>query len=328
MPELRLRREKTKRVNYAKWGYFFILPFFIIYAVFSFYPLLYTLYISFFENYRTGLKTIGPNFIGIENYAKIFQDGKFGNYFYNTMVMWVIGFIPQLFFALLFASWFTDIRLKLKATGFFKIVNYLPNILMASSVAVLFFALFADKGPINSLIATLTNNQDYFQFTTTFIIRPLTQAWGVRGIVALINFLMWYGSTTILIMVAIMGIDTALFESAEIDGANSRQSFWKITIPSIRPVLVYVMITSLIGGIQMFDVPQLLTNGQGTPNESAMTLVMYINNNLFSKNYGKAGAISILMFVVSAALSMVVFFMLRDKSSSKPARQGKRRANR
>ncbi|HEY5466477.1 MAG TPA: sugar ABC transporter permease, partial [Clostridia bacterium] len=190
------------------------------------------------------------------------------------------------------------------------------------------FALFADKGPINSLIATLTNNQDYFQFTTTFIIRPLTQAWGVRGIVALINFLMWYGSTTILIMVAIMGIDTALFESAEIDGANSRQSFWKITIPSIRPVLVYVMITSLIGGIQMFDVPQLLTNGQGTPNESAMTLVMYINNNLFSKNYGKAGAISILMFVVSAALSMVVFFMLRDKSSSKPARQGKRRANR
>lgn len=328
MPELRLRRGKTKRVNYAKWGYFFILPFFIIYAVFSFYPLLYTLYISFFENYRTGLKTIGPNFIGIENYAKIFQDGKFGNYFYNTMVMWVIGFIPQLFFALLFASWFTDIRLKLKATGFFKIVNYLPNILMASSVAVLFFALFADKGPINSLIATLTNNQDYFQFTTTFIIRPLTQVWGVRGIVALINFLMWYGSTTILIMVAIMGIDTSLFESAEIDGANSRQSFWKITIPSIRPVLVYVMITSLIGGIQMFDVPQLLTNGQGTPNESAMTLVMYINNNLFSKNYGKAGAISILMFVVSAALSMVVFFMLRDKSSSKPARQGKRRANR
>ena len=77
MPELRLRREKTKRVNYAKWGYFFILPFFIIYAIFSFYPLLYTLYISFFENHRTGLKTIGPNFIGIENYAKIFQDGKY-----------------------------------------------------------------------------------------------------------------------------------------------------------------------------------------------------------------------------------------------------------
>ena len=265
---------------------------------------------------------IGPKFIGINNYKAIFQ-GDILKYLNNTMFMWIIGFIPQIVFALLFASWFTDLRLKLKATGFFKVVIYLPNILMASSVAVLFFNLFADKGPVNNMIAILTNNQDYFNYPNVFIFRPFTQIWGVRGIAGFINFLMWYGNTTIILMAAIMGIDPSLYESAQIDGANAGQTFRKITLPLIKPILLFTLVTSLIGGIQMFDVPQLLTNGQGNPNQSSITVVMNIYNNLFNKNYGKAGAISVILFVISAVLSMIIFYLLREEKLPKTKKSKK-----
>ena len=131
------------------------------------------------------------------------------------------------------------------------------------------------------------------------------------------NFLMWYGNTTILLMAAIMGIDNSLFEAAQIDGATAAQSFWKITMPLIRPILVYVLITSLIGGIQMFDVPQILTNGNGNPNRTSLTMVMYLNKHLFSENYGMGGAISVILFFISAVLSGAVYWMVRQSTLQK-----------
>ncbi len=125
--------------------------------------------------------------------------------------------------------------------------------------------------------------------------------------VAFMNFLMWFGNTTILLMAGMMGIDTSLFEAAQVDGATSTQVFFRITLPLLRPILVYVMITSLIGGLQMFDVPQILTNGTGDPMRSTMTLIMYLNKHLFSKNYGMAGALSVLLFIVTGVLSMIVY---------------------
>ena len=121
------------------------------------------------------------------------------------------------------------------------------------------------------------------------------------------NFLMWFGNTTILLMAAVMGIDLSLFEAAEIDGCTPSQIFWKITMPLIRPILVYVMITSLIGGLQMFDVPQILTNGKGNPNDCATTMIMYLNNHMFSKNYGMAGAVSVILFIICAVLCVVIY---------------------
>ena len=116
--------------------------------------------------------------------------------------------------------------------------------------------------------------------------RFFSSIWGTRGLVALMNFLMWFGNTTILLMAAIMGVDTSLFEAAEVDGATSRQVFRYITVPSIKPIFIFVLITSLIGGLQMFDVPQILTTGSGGPDRTATTLIMYLNYHLYSKNYG------------------------------------------
>ena len=122
------------------------------------------------------------------------------------------------------------------------------------------------------------------------------------------NFLMWFGNTTILLMAGIMGIDQSLFEASTIDGASSLQTFFRVTLPLLTPILVYTIITALIGGLQMFDVPQVLTNGLGTPNRSSTTLIMYLNNYLgTSKNYGMAGAISVVVFILTGLLSVLVF---------------------
>jgi cellobiose transport system permease protein len=292
---------RHRGVSYAKWGYLFLIPFFVVFAVFTLFPLLSTFYYSFFEYYRSGLQEIGPNFVGFKNYAKLFSEGDLSKYFVNTFVMWLLGFIPQIVVSLALASWFTDMRLKLKAAGFFKTVIYMPNVIMASAFAMLFFAVFSSTGPVNQILVSMglmdpNKLYDWLAYT------PST-----RGLVALMNFLMWFGNTTILLMAAIMGIDPSLFEAAEIDGASAGQQFRRITLPLIRPILVYVIITSMIGGIQMFDVPQILTNGKGMPDRTSMTLMMFLNNHLYSKNYGMAGAVSVLLFVVAALLSLLVF---------------------
>ena len=123
-------------------------------------------------------------------------------------------------------------------------------------------------------------------------------------------------------------IDLSLFEAAEIDGCTPSQIFWKITMPLIRPILVYVMITSLIGGLQMFDVPQILTNGKGNPDRCATTMIMYLNNHMFSKNYGMAGAVSVVLFLVCAVLCVIVYMALtkEDDGLSKAERKARRQA--
>ncbi|MDD3142361.1 MAG: sugar ABC transporter permease [Lachnospiraceae bacterium] len=301
-------KKRKKTVDYSKWGYIFLLPFFITYITFSLIPLITTFYNAFFENYMSGLTQVGPNFVGLENFKAIFSSDLL-KYTKNTAILWIIGFVPQIIVSLLLAVWFTDLRLRLRATGFFKTVIYLPNVIMAASFAMLFFTLFSNIGPINIVLVDLGIIDKPFRF--------FSSVWGTRGLIGAMNFLMWFGNTTILLMAAIMGIDTALFEAAQMDGAKSFQVFTKITIPTIKPIFIYVLITSMIGGLQMFDVPQILTNGKGTPDRTSTTLIMYLNNHLFSKNYGMAGALSVILFVITAILSLFVFFTLTGGMNKK-----------
>jgi len=288
---------KKRSVSYAKWGYIFIAPFFVSFILFQLVPLGETIYFSFFQYFRSGLKIVGPKYIGGENYIQLLSL-DLGKYMGNTLILWIIGFIPQILIALLLAVWFTDNRLNLRAQPFFKTVIYMPNLIMASAFAMLFFALFSDSGPINSTLVSLGILGEPFRFLSSIA--------GTRGLIASMNFLMWFGNTTILLMAAIMGIDLCLFEAAEIDGCTAWQTFCKITMPLIRPILVYVLITSLIGGLQMFDVPQVLTNGKGNPDRCATTMIMYLNNHMYSKNYGMAGAVSTILFGICGVLCVLV----------------------
>ena len=298
-------KKKSNVVRYNKWGYIFLIPFAVVYITFQLIPLVSTIWNSFFENFRSGLTQIGPNFIGLQNYISLFSSADIWKYLGNTLIMWIIGFVPQIIVSLLLGSWFADTRLRLKCSSFFKTVIYLPNLIMASAFAMLFFTLFSDGGPINSILMSIGVISEPYKF--------MSHVASVRILVGLMNFLMWFGNTTILLMAGMLGIDPALFEAAEVDGATSTQVFTKITLPLLKPILLYVMITSLIGGLQMFDVPQILTNGEGFPNRTSMTLIMYLNKHLFSKNYGAGGALSVFLFVVTGILSFIVFKMSTDK---------------
>ncbi len=161
------KNNNHKAVSYNKWGYIFLIPFVVVYLIFQLVPLISTIYNSFFENYRSGLTQIGPNFVGLANYAKLFQGGDIWIYFKNTMIMWVMGFIPQILVSLLLAAWFSNPSLRLKGQRFFKTVIYLPNLIMASAFAMLFFTLFADGGPINAMLMQCRNTE-----TGIFLFQP------------------------------------------------------------------------------------------------------------------------------------------------------------
>ena len=321
---LRNKNGKLKSVSYAKWGYIFIAPFFIAYIAFTLVPQFLTVYNSFFENYRIGLNQVGPTFVGFENYKTLFTPDPDGvililKYALNTLILWVAGAIPQFVIAMLLALFFTSYRLNIKGQGFFKTVIYMPNLIMAAALSMLFYTLFSRVGPIQALLekwGVLDSSFDFFSHRVT-----------VRGMIALMNFLMWFGNTTIVLMAGIMGIDQSLFESATIDGANSVQVFAKVTMPLLMPIFVYCFITAMIGGIQMFDVPQILSKGSGQPNETTRTLVMYLNGYLTNKNYGMAGAISVIIFIITGVLGGIVYKMLsaQYKSEKRPHRE--RRGN-
>jgi len=291
-----------KKVNYAKWGYIFIIPFFVIYAIFSLWPLLQTFFYSFFEMYSSGLTDIGPNFVGLDNYIKLFTSSNFMKYLGNTLILWILCFVPQIVISLLLAVWFTDRRLKLKGQRFFKTVIYMPNLIMASAFGFLFITLLSPSGPVINLLMDMGILHEQFDV--------LSSVWSTRAIIGLMNFLMWFGNTTLLLMSGVMGIDEDVFEAATVDGAGAFRTFFDITMPLLKPIFVYVFITSLIGGIQLFDVAQMFTRNSGGPDMTSETLIMFLNMTFrTSQNYGDAGAISVIIFIMTAALSIAVYFI-------------------
>ena len=257
------------------------------------------------------------NFIGMANYVSLLHSDML-KYGVNTLILWVIGFIPQIVIALVLAAWFTDVRLKIRGQQFFKVVIYLPNLIMASAFASLFFTMLSTNGPINSILMSIGILKKPVDFLGSVI--------GTRSLIGFMNFLMWFGNTTIMLMAAIMGISQDVFEASDLDGCNSIQRFFYITLPLIRPILAYTLITSIIGGLQMFDVPQILTNGQGNPNRTSMTLIMFLNSHLKSKNYGMAGALSVYLFIVSAILCFFVYRMTNDNDPDGSKKAAKKRA--
>jgi multiple sugar transport system permease protein len=297
------KEKKKKTVSYSKYGYLFVAPFVIAFLIFQLYPIIYTINLSFTDlaGWATEYK-----YVGFKNYTALFQNKLFKGAFVNTWIIWMMNFIPQITLALLLASWFTNLKLKIKGTGFFKVTLYLPNIITAASVSVLFYAIFGyPSGPLNQLM----QNMGLIDAPVNFF-----RSVGItRGTVAFIQFWMWYGNTMIILMAAILGISPSLYESAMVDGATSSKMFWKITMPLIKPILLFTLITSLIGGMQMFDIPFLLTGG--APNNSVSTMTMYIYNQAFTggRNYYIAAAASMLLFILISVISFIIFKLFRQE---------------
>ena len=303
--------KKKKTVEYGKYGYMFIAPFFIVYLLFQLYPLLYTFYLSVVEYYARGAgKWVGPNFNGINNFiAVLSKSDQTVSSIGNTLIMWIFNFIPQIVLSLILASWFTDTSIKLKGTGIFKIMMFMPNIITASSIAVLFYSLFSINGPIRILMVNLHIINDKYDF--------MESKAGTIGLIAFMQFWMWYGNTMIILIAGILGINPSLYEAAMVDGASGTQNFFYITLPLLKPILQFTLVTSAIGGLQMYDIPSLFNvnqNYDGMPNWGSETVTMWIKKLGFtSQNYGKAAAASIILFIVTMLISLVFFVITKER---------------
>ncbi len=309
--------KQRKNVSYAKYGYIFSLPFIIVFLIFSLYPIVYTAVIGF-TDYK-GLGATSWHFLAnpLQNFITIINNNSFRQALVNTFIIWTLNFIPQILMALLLTAWFTSRRNKMRGKGFFKVLFYLPNIITAASIAILFFALFGyPVGPVNSLLLKLgiVDKPIYFLISKA----------NARGIIAFIQFWMWYGYTMIILTSGVMGINPEIYEAAEIDGTSGWQTFIYITIPNLKTILLYVLITSMIGGLNMFDIPKMFM--QGGPDNSTLTTSVFIYNQAFSGSYlyNRAAAASMIMFLIIAVLSGMLFFLMRDKSEIELRKQAKK----
>jgi len=307
---------QRKSVSYAKYGYIFSIPFVVAFLVFSAWPLIYTVMIAF-----TDLRGMGKtNFHFLPdlfaNFKTILANPSFTKSLYTTALIWIMNFIPQIVMAFLLAAWFTDRRLKIKGQAFFKVVIYMPNIITAASIAILFNVLFGyPKGVVNDILMGLGIYSEPKNFSL--------MKWNARAVVAFIQFWMWYGNTMIVLIAGILGINPELFESAEIDGATPAQTFFKITLPSVRTILLYTLVTSLIGGMQMFDIPRLYL--LGGPDQATGTTAVFIYNQAFSGSYlyNRAAAASLILFLIISVFSVALFYLLRDSDAVKLEKQRK-----
>lgn len=312
---------KNKRLGYdryAKYGYLFSIPFVVAFLLFSLYPTVYTAVIGF-----TDLKGLGMTSIHFltddlfRNFKTILSNPSFQGAFRNTVVIWLCNFIPQMLLALLLAAWFTDKRSKVKGQGTFKVLLYMPNIITAATIAILFSGFFGyPMGPVNDLLVRFG-----FVDKPVELLRNKTVA---RSVVIFIQTWMWYGSTMITLISGILGISPEIFESAEVDGANRLQTFFYITLPNVKTILLFTLVTSLIGGLNMFDIPKLFQNGG--PDNATLTTSLFIYNQAFSGSYmyNRAAAASMIMFVIIAILSAIMFFIMRDKDEIRLRKQMKK----
>ena len=316
------KKNKRKTVEYGRYGVYFIIPFFLVFAIWQLWPLVYTLGLGFCENYTDSMfnTEVGPTFVGLENIKNVLVSKEgvlFDTYtceaIGTTIIIWLMGFVPQILLALLLAVWFTDTKVKLKGQGAYKIMVFMPNIITAATVSVLFASVLGfPNGPVNQVLTDLGLVAEPIRFLDT--------KWITRGVVGFINFWMWYGNTMIVLTAGILGISPSLFEAARVDGASSSQIFRQITLPLLRPIMLFSLVNSAIGGLQMFDIPKLLTaSGLGDPDFATRTITMYIRQTAFTggRNMGVASASSIVLFAVTLFFSLVLFYIMRDKDAIK-----------
>jgi multiple sugar transport system permease protein len=283
------------RARLNKYGYFFVLPFVVVFLMFNLWPTIYTFALAFGD--LRGLRA-DFGFIGLTNFVKLVHDKYFWGAVGNTFIIWGWNFVPQLGIALLLAIWFTDGQLHLKGRGLFRALFYMPNLLTCASVALLYRSLFGyPVGPVNQFLMKFQFIESSFNWFRSV---PAS-----RGIVVFIQWWMWCGQTLILLMAGITSINPSLNESAVIDGANNRQITTKITIPLLRPMMFYILITSMVGGMQMFDIPFLLTDMRGGPDYKIRTTAVYMYNMAFQgrNDYSYAAAISIGTFLITLVLA-------------------------
>ena len=297
--------KKKSIKNYNRAGYLFVLPFVIVFLIFNVYPVLRTLYLSFTNAKIAGVGKI--QWVWFDNYIRVITDKFFWRALGNTLRIWGVNIVLQLGLAFLLTIIFSDIKYKIKGLGIFRVIYYLPNLIAATSVAFLFKTLLDWRyGTFNQIIY-----QVFKFFGKSYNpIDWLGTAAHAGSTIAVISAWMWFGNSFIMLMAGVQGISKDYFEAAAIDGAGRWTVFGKITLPLLKPILLYVAITSLIGGLQMFDLPYLMADKASASYNSVQTAVMYLYKFGFetgTTQTGYASAIAYILFLIILTVSVVQF---------------------
>ncbi|MCW3813254.1 sugar ABC transporter permease [Micromonospora sp. DR5-3] len=280
--------------------YLYIAPFFVLFGIFGLFPLLYTAYVSLFDyELLSGTK----EFAGLENYRVLMADAQFWNAAYNTVGIFILSTVPQLIVALLLANL---LNRQMRARTLLRMGILIPNITSVAAVGIIFALIFADRyGLINWLLGTVgvdpvawRDNRYASWFAVAFMVD-----WR------------WTGYNALIYLGAMQAIPKDLYESASLDGASAWRQFWAITVPLIRPTILFTVIISTIGGFQIFTEPLMYGFGlvRGGADHQFQTLAMYIYERTFTGNaeYGYGSAMSWLLFMMIIIFALINFVLIR-----------------
>jgi cellobiose transport system permease protein len=280
--------------------YLYVAPFFLLFAVFGMYPLLYTGYLSLHKYTLTG-GDLG--FVGLANYSRILADDHFWTVMGNTFGLFVVATVPQLLLALVLASWLNK-RLRFR-TGL-RLGILIPNITSVATVGIVFGFVFAERyGLANWVLQSIGLHPVEWR----------QHRWSSWTAIAFMVDWRWTGYNALIYLAAMQAIPRDMYEAAAIDGASAFRRFWRITVPLIQPTIVFTVIISTIGGMQLFTEPLLFNYGriQGGSLNEFQTIAMYIYETVFTNNYsaGYGAAMSWLLFLVIILFAAVNVVLVR-----------------
>lgn len=284
--------QKKKGMTLAKkhnlTGWLFLMPAVLLICWMSFYPMIQ----AFILSMQTGLG-MNMKFGGFSNYARILKDPSFKQTLFNTFFYLIIQVPIMLVLALALASMLNNKDLKFK--GFFRTCIFLPCATSLVSYSMIFRSLFANDGFINTILRNIGASP----------VMWFSNAWTARIVIIIALVWRWTGYNMVFYLSGLQNIEYSVYEAAKIDGASPMQTFFKITVPLLKPTILLTTITSTNGTLQLFDESLNLTNGG--PGKSTMTMSHYIYNTSFvqSPNFGYAAAMSIIILIMVAILAVI-----------------------
>ncbi|MFI2713079.1 carbohydrate ABC transporter permease [Micromonospora sp. NPDC018662] len=307
-PAAHRRAASATKLDLKYSPYLYVLPFFLIFAVFSAYPIVYTVWIALTD--RSPLNST-ISFVGLDNFVELITDDpQFWNAVVNTFGMFVLSTVPQLMLALMLAN---ALNRRLRAQTFFRMAIAMPIITSTAVVALIFSMIYAkDFGLVNWLLDSVGLDPIDWRanrFASWFAISTMVD-WR------------WVGYNALIYLAAMQSISKDMYEAAALDGASRRRQFWSITVPQLRPTIIFTLIISTIGGLQLFTEPLLFTSGSGGLSGGSegqfQTITMYLLDVMNQRfRWGYAGAVALVLFVLIALMSTINYLLARRISSDK-----------
>jgi cellobiose transport system permease protein len=287
--------------------YAYIAPFFVLFAVFGLFPFLFTFYVALFEWNPIGDR----EYVGFANFDRLFGDARFWNATRNTLSIWVLSTVPQLASALILAHVLNHVRLRM--AGFFRMSILVPYITSIAATTIVFAQMFdRDYGLLNWLLGLVGVEPINFDQTR----------WGSHLMIATMVMWRWMGFNTLIYLASLQAVPREIYESAAVDGAGTWKQLWHISIPSLRPIIMFTVVTSTIGGLQIFTEPLLISATAGLTcgsSRQCQTMTLFLYEQGFGRfEFGYGSAIGVALFVMIIVIATINFALSTRIRSERP----------